>query len=71
MQAIITYFNLLEDRKDSLEQNLETVYQENKEKNPYLVKIENSDMHLHIVTKEKESIESACHDVTFKKEYTL
>ena len=71
MQAITTYFNLLEDREDSLEQNLETIYEENKEKNPYLAKIENPDMHFHIVTKEKESIESACHDVIFKKESTF
>lgn len=68
MQAIITYFNILEDARNIPKADLETVYKENKEKNPYLVKVEDESMHLNIVTKEKESIEKASHDVFLKKE---
>lgn len=71
MQAITTYFNILEDAKNSLKLDLETIYKENKEKNPYLVKVENEDMHLNIVTKEKESIENASHDIFLKKDSLL
>ncbi len=71
MQAIATYFNILEDAKDYIGLDLETVYKENKEKNPYLVKVGNEEIHANVVTKEKDSIEKASHDVILKKESIL
>ncbi len=71
MQAITTYFNILEDKKKTPEKDIETVYKENKEENPYLTKLEDGNKHLNYVTKEKESIENACHKVNILKDSLL
>jgi len=65
-QAISTFFNVLEDKKDS-SLSYDEVYQNNKEKNPYLVKAFNQEIHNHYVTKEQESISKARHKIKIEK----
>ena len=73
MQAITTFFNILEDNKDGL--TYEETYQKNKVDKPYIVSLDEDKkpLHLHYVTKDEESIKSAMHkifivDNTFMKE---
>ncbi len=65
-QAIATFFNVLEDKKDS-SLSFEEIYQSNKEKNPYLIKAQNQEIHNHDVTKEQESISKARHKIKIEK----
>jgi len=65
MQAITTYFNILEDQKKLPGKSFREVYDLNKKDNPYLLKLndENINTHLHYVTKDQESINAARHKV--------
>lgn len=66
-QAIATFFNILEDQEKTPQLSLEEVYQQNKSENPYLVRLEDSSLHDHYVTKEEESIERAKHPIQILK----
>lgn len=68
MQAISIFFNVLEDKKNNIDMSLEDVYQNNKEVNPYLKRIDDSiiNNHLHYVTKDEESINNAKHNINIK-----
>ena len=70
MQAITTFFNVKEDQKETKKSFLET-YQEYKEAKPYLNKIMGENIHQHVVTKEKESIEKAKHRIKIVKNSLL
>lgn len=64
MQAISTYFNIIEDSKKTNLSFKET-YDLNKESNPYLNKLDEikQSTHSNYVTKESESIENAKHKI--------
>lgn len=61
MQAICTYFTVLNDRKNG--HDFKTTYYLNKLSNPYLVPVVNSNIHSHHIVDKYESIEKAKHDI--------
>ena len=67
MQAISTFFNVLEDKKDT-DLSFREVYDLNKESNPYLRRIDETKVnnHSHYVTKDEESINNAMHKIIIK-----
>lgn len=71
MQAITTFFNLLEDKENSLSDDLGEIYEENKKNTPYLKKLENGNIHFHIVTKDQITIEKSKHPIKIEKNSIL
>lgn len=57
-QALATALNIYEDQQKSPEKTFQETYEINKETNPYLKKLEEGNIHFHMVTKEKDSIVS-------------
>lgn len=70
-QAIATYFNILEDKRNKEDLSFEETYQQMKETKPYLQTLKEGNIHNHFVTKEKQSIESAKHQIKIKKDTLL
>lgn len=66
MQAITTFFNVLEDKTTAEGKTFREVYEEGKKNNPYLTKVENIALHNHYVTKNEETIQAAKHLVQIK-----
>lgn len=68
MQAIVTYFNILEDMKTS-NLSFEETYQNKKIDNPYLIKLDDDKRinHFHDVKKDELSIKNALHKVNIKE----
>lgn len=62
-QALATYLAVLEEQEKESDKSFEEIYQENKEKNSYLKKLEKGNIHGHYVTKDIESIMKAKHNV--------
>lgn len=60
-EAIATYFNLIEDQKNMPSSSLKEVYDTYKQDDPYLIKLEDSSLHSHYVTKDINTIEAAKH----------
>lgn len=71
MQATVMYFNILEDRGEKREKSLLEVYNENKEKNPYLKKLEEGHKHFNAISKWEEVIKETNHKVTIEKDSLL
>ncbi len=69
-QALSTYLTILEEQTHLKKTFLE-IYQENKEKNPYLKRLNRGNLHGHYVTKDLESINKAKHKVFIKKNSLL
>ncbi len=70
-QAIATFLNVVEDQKENQAKSFKETYDANKEINPYLKKLDDENIHLHIVTKEKETIDKARHKVKIQKNSLL
>lgn len=70
-QTIATFLNVLEDQAKEPNESLKEVYESYKETNPYLKKLEEGNIHLHIVTKEEASINSARHKISIDKNSLL
>lgn len=70
-QAISTYFNVCEDREKEQDKSFKETYDFYKERNPYLEKLKEKNIHSHIVTKEIESIEKAKHKIKIAKNSLL
>ena len=66
MQAITTFFNVLEDKTASKSKTFREVYEEGQKNNPYLTKVEDMTLHNHYVTKNEETINVAKHLVKIK-----
>lgn len=71
MQAITTFFNVLEDKEKFPELSFKEVYDKGKEENPYLGLADNVPFHSHYVTKEEETINNARHEIKIKDRSTL
>lgn len=71
MQAITTYFNVLEDYSKTNDKGFREVYELNKKENPYLKVLEEGNIHLNYVTKEQDTIDKACHIVNLDKKSQL
>lgn len=71
MQAITTFFNVLEDKEKFPELSFKEVYDKGKEENPYLGLANNVSFHSHYVTKEEETINKARHEIKIKDGSTL
>ena len=69
MQAMATYFNILEDNKKNKELSFYETYEANKESKPYLVRLEEEKIsnHSHYVTKDEETINNAKHIIKIEK----
>ncbi len=70
-QALATALNIYEDQQKSPEKTFQETYEINKETNPYLKKLEEGNIHFHMVTKEKDSIENARHSIKIEKNTLL
>lgn len=70
-QTLATFLNVVEDQKENPSKSFKEVYDLNKESNPYLKKLEEGNIHLHIVTKEEDSINKARHKITIDKNSLL
>lgn len=70
-QSLATFFNILEDKEENPTKNYEEIYNINKEKNPYLKKLEENSYHSNYVTNDKESINSARHPIKLNKDSLL
>lgn len=72
MQAIATYFNVLDDMKIT-NLSYEDTYQKNKNDQPYLYRLDEQAVmnHNHYVTKDEAAIKAALHDVLIKENTEL
>ncbi len=70
-EGLATMLNVLEDKEKEPNKTFKEIYESNKETNPYLKKIESGNIHLHVVTKEKESIDRARHKIKIIKNSLL
>ena len=69
MQAITTFFNIIEDNKKNANLSFEQTYQINKDANPYLVKINDSILNnhnLYITIDDEESLNNAIHKINIE-----
>jgi gamma-glutamyl-gamma-aminobutyrate hydrolase PuuD len=68
MQAITTYFNILEDIENDPNKTIEEIYQSNKNEKPYLIPLKDKEKenHFHCITKDSESINSALHKINIE-----
>ncbi len=71
MQATVMYFNILEDRGENIEKSLLEVYNENKEKNPYLIRLEEGHYHFNDISKWEEVIKETSHKVSIIEDSLL
>lgn len=67
MQAIGSYFNFLEEQEQLPNASTEEIKEILKEKDHYLKKLEDSSLHNHYVTKDKETQDKARHKIFLKK----
>ena len=72
MQAMATYFNVLDDMK-LLNFDYETTYNQNKNDNPYLIKLTDDAtlIHHHYISNDVETIKKTYHDVFIKPNSVL
>lgn len=70
-ETLATFLNVLEDQQKDKTKNLKETYDTHKESNPYLKKLEEENIHFHIVTKEKESIDLAKHKIKLEQNSLL
>lgn len=70
-QTIATVLNVIEDQQENQAKSFKETYDLNKETKPYLRKLEDENIHLHVVTKEKETIDKARHKVKIQKNSLL
>lgn len=62
-EAIATYLNMIEDQKNMQASSLKEVYDTYKQDHPYLIRLEDSSLHSHYVTKDIDTIEAAKHPI--------
>lgn len=70
-QTLATFLNVLEDQEKDKAKSLKETYNTHKESNRYLKKLEEENIHFHIVTKEKESIDLARHKIKLEQNSLL
>ena len=72
-QAIANYFNMLDDQKRMPDKSLSEVYDLMREENPYLLKMsdDQASIHKHFLTKDKESIDKARHEIEINEKSKL
>ena len=71
MQAIGSYFNFLEEQEQRTNASREEIKEILKEKEHYLKKLEDSSLHNHYVTKDKETQDKARHKIFLEKSSLL
>lgn len=70
-QVLATALSVYEEQETDSSKTYQETYDANKEKNPYLKKLEEGNIHFHVVTKEEDSIIKARHKIKIENNSLL